>query len=82
MRPITTLLISLLAPAALGLAIPSPKNAAEVRSTLPAGKRSLPSTLGDRSASPGPSVEGAGQSGSDDDDAIAYAWYEEDKESV
>ncbi|KAK3298775.1 uncharacterized protein B0H64DRAFT_439215 [Chaetomium fimeti] len=73
MRPIATLLISLLAPAVLGLAIPAPKNAAEVRTTVP-------TTAGDRRRSP--SVEGAGQSGGDDDDAIAYAWYEEDKESA
>ncbi|KAK4041917.1 hypothetical protein C8A01DRAFT_34024 [Parachaetomium inaequale] len=75
MRPITTLLLSLLAPTALGLAVPSPKNAGE----LSAPKRSLPAAaVVDRS----PSVEGAGKSGGDDDDAIAYAWYDEDGEKA
>jgi hypothetical protein len=110
MRPIATLLISLLAPTALGLAVPlrSLKNAGERESPLflilylgspfcvvhvahvqcltpsssssvSAPKRSPPSaTVADRS----PTVEGAGKSGGDDDDAIAYAWYDEDGEAA
>jgi hypothetical protein len=35
--------------------------------------------VGDRRS---PSVEGAGKSGGDDDDAIAYAWYDEDEKSA
>ncbi|EAQ89414.1 hypothetical protein CHGG_06033 [Chaetomium globosum CBS 148.51] len=73
MRPISTLLLTLLTPTALALAVPSPKNAAQLRSSPGA-------TVGDHRRSP--SVEGAGQSGGDDDDAIAYAWYDEDEKAA